>query len=284
MPGDDDFERMIASLTLESLDQNLFRGFTPEPHLGRVFGGQVLAQSMNAACRTVDEDRRVHTMHAYFLRPGNPKRPIIYDVDPIRDGKRFTTRRVIARQNGKAIYSTSISFQVPEDGLDHQDPMPAVGDPESYPSDEERRNNDYARVNKEAFLPIEYRPTFDELDRSLTPRDQMFGVWVRPKGRLGDDVSLHQCVVAYLSDNYLMSTALRHHGKRWNDEDLQTASIDHALWFHGDFRADDWLYYDLSSPRSFGGRGVNFGRLYTRDGRMVATSAQEGLMRWTDND
>lgn len=278
---DDDFKQMFDCLNLEQLDVYLFRGYTPNPGRFRVFGGQVLAQSMNAASRTMSEDRRVHSMHAYFLRPGDASNPIIFEVDPIRDGRGFSTRRVVARQSGKAIFSASISYQVPEDGLEHQVNMPAAPSPEDTGSDEQRRIKDAERGGIPPFMPIEYRPTFDDKDREKKPDQQIFGVWMRPRGQLGDNPFDHQCLLAYMSDNYLMSTALRHHGKRWNDTELQAASLDHALWFYGDFRADDWLYYDMSSPRSFGGRGINFGRIYTRDGRLIAASAQEGLMRWT---
>jgi len=284
MDNPSDFQRLLACIELEPLDTFLFRGLTPGDRGRRVYGGQVLAQAMNAAARTVEEDRQAHSLHAYFLRPGNPRQPIIYEVDPIRDGRRFSTRRVIARQSGRAIFSTSVSYQIPEDGLEHQTLMPGVPEPMSLDDDLPLRRKMAEKHGEAGFHPIEYRPVEGYDDWPTSEGEARFGVWFRTRERLDDNPGLHQAMVAYMSDNHLMSTALRPHGRRFDNPDLQTASLDHALWFYGPMRADEWLYYDLSSPRSFGGRGSNFGRIYTADGRLIATVAQEGLMRWTDCD
>ncbi|MCG3171322.1 MAG: Acyl-CoA thioesterase 2 [Pseudomonadales bacterium] len=277
-----DLDRLLDVLNVEQLDTLLFRGFTPESRNPRVYGGQVLAQALNAADRCVTPGRRAHSLHAYFLRPGDPARPIIYEVDPIRDGRRFATRLVVARQGGKAIFNASISYQVPERGLEHQDTLREVPPPE----DVERHYDYYLRLNQEApgsyhvpsWNPIDYRPLIPVDRPTMDKHPPRSGAWMRTNGRLGDDPSVHAQMLAYMSDSFLMSTSLLPHALRFDDPSIETASIDHALWFYGDFRADDWIFYDLSSPRSGGGRGFNLGALYTRDGRLIATAAQEGLM------
>lgn len=284
-----DLEQLLGILQVEQLDTNLFRGVTPPEREQRVYGGQVLAQAMNAATRSVSGGRRVHSQHAYFLRPGDPSRPIIYEVDPIRDGRRFSTRRVVARQGGRAIFNTSISYQDPEPGMEHQQPMPAVPPPEELENEVEfytRKSREQPdRYHPPRNRPIDYRP-LRHLERHVYPKqDPVFGVWMRTNGPMPDDPGLHAQLLAYMSDSFLMSTALLPHGLSFDNHAIQTASLDHGLWFYGDCRADEWLYYHLASPRAASGRGFNVGYVYARDGRLVATAVQEGLMRWrTDED
>ncbi len=277
-----DLQQLRDNLHVEQLDTNLFRGVTPRGRNPRIYGGQVLAQAMNAATRSVDPGRRVHSQHAYFLRPGDPARPVIYEVDPIRDGRRFSTRRVVARQGGRAIFNTAISYQAPERGLEHQDPMPEVPAPETIESGfaylTRMAEQDPARYQAPESDAIDYRPLAYLDEREPPPGPARFGVWMRANGTLGDAPALHAELLAYMSDSYLMSTALLPHGRGYSDPQLETASLDHGLWFYGDFRADEWLYYHLVSPRAGGGRGFNVGSVYTRDGRLVATAVQEGLM------
>lgn len=280
---DQDIDRLLGLLNVEQLDTCLFRGRSPSGRTRRVYGGQVLAQAMNAATRTVDPGRRVHSQHAYFLRPGDPARPIIYDVDPIRDGKRFSTRRVVARQGGRAIFNTSISFQLPEPGLEHQDPMPDVPPPESLESDFDYYTRRAAELPGQQRPPRHHAVDYRVIDRTdpiaHPPAPARYGVWMRANGTVPDQPGIHETLLAFMSDNYLMSTALRPHGRGYDHPELQTASIDHGLWFYDAFRADEWLYYHLLSPRAAQGRGLNVGYVYTRDGRLVATAVQEGLMR-----
>jgi acyl-CoA thioesterase-2 len=283
-----DLDDLLAVLHVEQLDTYIFRGLTLPSSNPRIYGGQALAQAMNAATRTVDSARRVHSLHAYFLRPGDPSRPILYDVDPIRDGRRFSTRRVVGWQGGRAMFSTSISFQIPEQGLDHQDSMPDVPPPESLEGEFAYRSR-MAQEHPESFrvprrAPVDYRPVEPINRHRPAKRPPVFGVWMRTNGTIGDEPGMHYALAAYMSDNYLMSTALLPHGYAYDSAELQTASIDHGLWFYGDFRADEWLYYELRSPRASGGRGFNMGSIYTRDGRLVATAVQEGLMRFRGGD
>jgi acyl-CoA thioesterase-2 len=277
-------ETLLTILDLEPLERNLFRGRSPQSGWQRVFGGQVIGQALVAAARTV-EGRDAHSLHAYFMRPGDPLVPIIYEVDRIRDGKSFATRRVVAIQHGEAIFSMSVSFQVAEDGLDHQVAMPQVPPPEDLPSEAEL---------KEAFLegapepvkrywererPIELRPVDVRHYVSREKLAPIQRVWVRATGRLPDDPDIHRCVLAYASDFTLLDTSLFAHGRAIFDHDLQAASLDHALWFHRPFRADEWLLYSEDSPSASGARGFNRGSLFSRDGRLIASVAQEGLIR-----
>jgi acyl-CoA thioesterase-2 len=281
-------EELLELLHVEQLDTFLFRGLSPAGRSRRVYGGQVLAQAMNAATRSVDPARRVHSQHAYFLRPGNPLRPIIYDVDPIRDGRRFSTRRVVARQDGRAIFNTSLSFQVPEPGLEHQEPMPDVPPPESIESDYDYYRRLAADQPERRRAPgkraLDYRVIERADPVAHPPTPARHGVWMKVLGRLPDGPGIHETLLAFMSDNYLMSTALRPHGRGYDHPELQTASIDHGLWFYDTFRADEWLYYHLASPRAAQGRGFNLGYVYTQDGRLVATAVQEGLMRLRGDD
>jgi acyl-CoA thioesterase-2 len=278
-------QELLSVLDLETLEVNLFRGRSPDVGWQRVFGGQVIGQALVAACRTV-EDRQPHSMHAYFLLPGDPKVPIVYEVDRIRDGKSFTTRRVIAIQHGQPIFSMSVSFHNNEPGgLAHQIDMPAVPKPEELPSEAEIRERvlplmpDPVRRYYERERPIELRPV--EYGRYLGKKseDGKFNVWIRATGRLPDDPAIHRAVLAYLSDMTLLDTALIAHGKSIFQRSMQVASLDHALWFHRPFRADEWLLYAQDSPNTGGARGLTRGLIYTQSGRLVASVAQEGLIR-----
>jgi acyl-CoA thioesterase-2 len=282
-------EALLAILDLEPLERNLFRGRSPADSMRRVFGGQVIGQALVAASRTVEADRGVHSLHAYFMRPGDPAVPIIYDVDRIRDGKSFTTRRVVAIQHGTAIFSMSASFQVEEPGLDHQASAPEVPDPESLPGEIELMQRfikdipEPARKYWQRERPIELRPV--SLDYYLSPREPhepAHQVWFRARSALPDDPALHQAVLAYASDMMLIGTALYPHGRSIFDAGMQVASLDHAIWFHRPFRADEWLLYAQDSPSASGARGFARGAIFTRDGSLAASVAQEGLIRVRD--
>jgi len=277
-------DQLLTILDIERLEENLFRGLSPQVGWQRVFGGQVIGQALVAANRTVN-GRLAHSLHAYFLRAGDPSVPIIYNVDRIRDGGSFTTRRVVAVQHGQAIFSMAASFHREETGLEHQIKMPEVPPPESLPSEAELKACLIDRVPPqvkaywERERPLEIRPV--DLSRYLTPgnHDPSQQVWIRATGELSNDQSLHQCVLAYASDFTLLDTALIAHGRFVFDPKLILASLDHALWFHRKLRADEWLLYAQDSPISGGGRAFCRGMLFTRDGKLVASTAQEGLLR-----
>ncbi|HWC93608.1 MAG TPA: acyl-CoA thioesterase II [Pseudolabrys sp.] len=278
-------QEMLDILDLEPLEVNLFRGRSPQAGWQRVYGGQVIGQALVAAVRTVDASRPPHSMHAYFLLPGDPKVPIIYDVDRIRDGKSFTTRRVTARQHGHPIFSMLVSFHVHEEGLDHQAKMPDVPPPENLPTESEMRAKmlptmpDPVRRYYERERPIELRPVeFDRYGGKKYP-DGRFHLWIRATGRLPDDPAIHQCVLAYASDMTLLDASLAPHGRTLFEREFMAASLDHALWLHRPFRADDWLLYAQDSPNMHGSRGYSRGLIFTRDGTLVASVAQEGLVR-----
>jgi acyl-CoA thioesterase-2 len=273
---------LVDILDLEAIEENIFRGRSPEEKRQRVFGGQVAGQALVAAGRTVDPDRLVHSLHAYFLRPGDPSIPILYEVDRIRDGKSFTTRRVVAIQHGKAIFNLSASFHVQEDGLDHQIPAPPAPDPESLPTFHERMapwkdklGDWYTRPR-----PIDMRFVREPVrNTDMGPRSPEQQVWIRADGTLPDDPLLHACVVAYASDMSLLDSILLAHGISWEQDNFMGASLDHAMWFHRPFRADQWLLYDQESPSSHGARGLAVGRIFTEDGTHVVSVMQEGLVR-----
>lgn len=278
-------QELLTVLDLEPLDVNLFRGRSPQVGWQRVFGGQVIGQALVAAVRTVDASRPPHSMHAYFLLPGDPKVPIIYDVDPLRDGKSFTTRRVTARQHGHAIFSMLASFHGDEPGLDHQAAMPDVPPPEQLPDETEMRKSllptmpEPVRRYYERERPIELRPVqFDRYAGKKYPAGD-FHVWIRATGRLPDDPAIHQSVLAYASDMTLLDASLMRHGRSLFEKEFMAASLDHALWLHRPFRADDWLLYAQDSPNLHGSRGFARGLIFTRDGTLVASVAQEGLVR-----
>ena len=283
-----ELNELVKFLNVEQIDKFLFRGVSPDTSRKRVYGGQVLAQAINAALRTVSPERKVHSLHAFFLRPGNPDAPIIYDVDPIRDGKSFTTRRVVAIQNGKAIFNASMSFQIVEKGLEHQTDMPDVPGPNGLVSDAEylqrlaKTHPNLVTPAMKLALPIEIRrinPLDPMAPKKVKPET---GLWMRAKGELGSDPITHQSMLAYLSDYYFMATALLPHGISIIDSKVQGASLDHLLYFHDDLKADEWLYYHMYSPVASGGRGLNRGTIYSQDGRLVASTVQEGLIRIRD--
>jgi acyl-CoA thioesterase-2 len=277
-------DQLLSILDIETLEVNLFRGLSPQVGWQRVFGGQVIGQALVAANRTVN-GRLAHSLHAYFLRAGDPSVPIIYNVDRIRDGGSFSTRRVVAVQHGLAIFSMAVSFHKEETGLEHQIKMPEVPPPESLPSESELKECLIDRLPEpvkaywQRERPIEIRPV--DLSRYLSPENRAPSqqVWIRATGQLGDDQSLHQCVLAYASDFTLLDTALSAHGRFVFDPRLMLASLDHALWFHRKLRADDWLLYAQDSPISGAGRAFCRGMLFTREGELVASTAQEGLLR-----
>jgi acyl-CoA thioesterase-2 len=275
---------LIELLELEPLELNLFRGVSPDEERQRVFGGQVAGQALVAAGRTV-EHGLVHSLHAYFLRPGDPHVPIIYDVDRIRDGNSFTTRRVVAIQHGRAIFNLAASFHIDETGPEHQYPMPDVPPPEELPTLRERfePHKDRFSVDFSEWLererPIDSRAVEAPRWIDPTPREAEQHVWIRANGRLPDDPLLHACVVAYASDLTLLDTAVMSHQINYYDDNFMIASLDHAMWFHRPFRADEWLLYHQKSPSAYGARGLAEGFIYTRDGHLAITVIQEGLMR-----
>lgn len=276
-------ETLLAILDLESLEKNLWRGISPGLGWGRVYGGQVIAQSLVAASRTV-EGRFVHSLHGYFMLPGDPAKPILYEVDRIRDGRSFTTRRVRAIQNGESIFAMMASFHAEEPGLHHQAPMPPVPSPESLPGGAallpfiedlpEARRAFWTRER-----PIELRPCDPERYFHRRPADPVQSVWFRATAPLPDDPTLHAVVLAYASDMTLLDSSTVPHGKSVALPEIQAASLDHALWFHEPFRADQWLLYAQDSPWSGHARGLGRGLVYTQDGRLVASVVQEGLIR-----
>jgi acyl-CoA thioesterase-2 len=277
-------QTMLDVLNIEQLEVNLFRGRSPQDRWQRVFGGQVIGQALVAATRTV-EGRSPHSLHAYFLIGGDPKVPIIYEVDRIRDGKSFTTRRVVAIQHGQAIFTLMVSFHNDEAGLEHQSTMPDVPPPEDLPTEAEIRATVLPSMPEavqryyQSARPIELRPV--EYGRYLGKKtdDGKFNVWIRATGKLPDDPAIHQCVLAYASDMSLLDAALVPHGRSLFENEFMGASLDHALWLHRPFRADEWLLYAQESPSMTGSRGFSRGLIYRRDGALVANVTQEGLVR-----
>ena len=273
---------LVSILDLENIEVNVFRGVSPEDHgMQRVFGGQVAGQALVAAARTVD-DGFVHSLHAYFLRPGDPAVPILYLVDRIRDGKSFTTRRVVAIQHGQTIFNLQASFHRPEPGYEHQIDMPTgLPRPETLP-DFKTRMAPYREQLGDWYdrpRPIDMRYVDKmPMERGIEDRRPYQRVWMKTDGALPDDPVLHACVVTYASDMTLLDTTLLPQGKRWGD-DVQMASLDHAMWFHRPFRADGWLLYDQYTPSTFGARGLANGSIYSIDGRLVVSVVQEGLVR-----
>lgn len=275
---------LLAILDLEQLERNLFRGRSPQVGWQRVFGGQVIGQALVAACRTV-EGRSPHSLHAYFLLPGDPSVPIIYEVDRIRDGKSFTTRRVVAIQHGAAIFSMSASFHIEEGGYSHQMKMPDVPGPDGLPSEREIKESvlpmmpDPVRAYYERERPIELRPVEFKRYISREPMPPSFHVWIRATSRLPDDPAIHQSVLAYASDMTLLDSTLIPHGRTVFERSIQAASLDHALWIHRPFRADEWLLYAQDTPSTSGALGFARGLIFNQAGELVASVAQEGLIR-----
>ncbi len=275
---------LLSHLSLERLEDNLFRGESRDIGGKSVFGGQVLGQALIAAEQTV-EGRQAHSLHAYFLRPGDLQAPIIYEVERIRDGRSFATRRVVAIQHGRPIFNMSVSFQVAEKGFEHQAPMPEVPGPEGLLSTLELRRQVMDRIPARlretltAEGPVELRPV-QVLDPLNPERHAPFQhVWLRTVGALPDPIAVHQAILAYCSDFTLLGTALLPHGVSFFQPEVQAASLDHAMWFHRPFRIDDWLLYAMDSPSAGNGRGLGRGSIFARDGRLIASVAQEGVIR-----
>jgi acyl-CoA thioesterase-2 len=278
---------LLELLDLEPIEVNIFRGRSPDEDRQRVFGGQVAGQALVAAGRTVDADRRVHSLHAYFLRPGDPTIPILYNVDRIRDGKSFTTRRVVAIQHGEAIFHLSASFHVDEPGFDHSAPMPDVPGPDDLPTWEDRMKAMAAHVPPwftrprpidTRFVDEPWRATGGDVE---APREPHQRVWMRANGSLPDDPLLHACVVAYASDMTLLDSVVLPHRDLVMGGGMMMASLDHAMWFHRAFRADEWFLYDQESPSAHGARGLSSGRIFRPDGVLAVSVVQEGLVRIT---
>lgn len=282
----DRLQRLIAHLSLERIEENLYRGPSVDPGWGRVYGGQVLAQAIQASAATVDNGHRIHSMHAYFLLPGDVNIPVLYDVDRIRNGHSFTTRRTMAIQHGEAILNMSASFQKVEPGFEHQEAMPDVPPPEDLRDDYERAQDlvkdlpEYVRKLANIRTPFETRTVGDLVNPvNPAPRPPRRMLWFRTSDGLPDDYHLHCTLLAYASDHDFLTTSLLPHGVTWLTPKIQLASLDHAMWFHHDFRVDDWLLYVVDSPSAANARGLVFGKFYTRDGTLVASSAQQGLIR-----
>jgi acyl-CoA thioesterase-2 len=275
-------EFLVHLLDLETIEVNVYRGINPKEERQRTFGGQVAAQALMAAGRTVDQGR-VHSLHSYFLRPGDPTTPILYEVDRIRDGKSFSTRRVVAVQHGRAIYNMQASFHTDEISIEHQVAMPDVPGPETVDSLVDRVQSEFGEVDDwfSRQHPIDQR-FLGELpwspNRSKDPNQR---IWIKADGPLPDDPLLHACVVTYASDMSLFDAILKPHAIKWDDGSFMGASLDHCMWFHHDLRADEWLLFDTDSPIAFGGRGLARGFLFSRDGELKVSMVQEGLTRVT---
>lgn len=279
-------DELVTLLALERIEENLFRGQSQDLGWGTVFGGQVLGQALSAAVQTVPAERHAHSLHAYFLRPGDVSKPIVYEVDRIRDGSSFTTRRVVAIQSGHAIFNLAASFQKLEDGFEHQDAMPDVPAPETLPTEQERvakyaqRLPKVLRERAVAERSFELRPCEATDDPFLpSPAKASRSLWLRTSGKLPDDPALHRYLLAYASDYSFLTTSLLPHGVTWLTPGMQVASLDHVMWFHAPFRCDDWLLHVMDSQVARGARGLVRGRIFTRDGKLVASTAQEGLIR-----
>ncbi len=282
-------EELVELLSLEEIDRNLFRGRQPDTQLQRVFGGQVAAQALIAACRTVDSRYHAHSLHSYFLLPGDTAVPIVYDVEQLRDGRSFATRRVVARQHGRAIFFLTASFQVEEDGFDHQDAMPQAPPPEEGVAladllrargeeEGERFAREWSALDVR-YVGVSGRGLPDDPGRPARAR-----LWIRVNGPLSDDPLQHLAAFTYASDLTLLGVSLVPHGVTIGSPGLQPASLDHAMWFHRPFRADQWWLYDQHSPAAQGGRGLAMARVWSQDGRLVSSVAQEGLVRLRARD
>ncbi len=277
-------QELLLLLDLEKIEENYYRGRSQDLGFGSVFGGQVLGQALAAAKNSVG-NRRIHSLHCYFLRSGDVKRPILYVVDRIRDGRSFTTRRVVAYQKDKAIFNMSASFQIDEKGFEHHAEMPDVPGPEALMSELEMARKVKDRIPdeiREKFIcdrPIEIRPVHPVDYFNPDKRPPVNCSWFRTVGKMPDERTAHECLLAYASDFSLLGTCMLPHGVSWAQKNIQTASIDHAMWFHRDFRLDDWLLYAMDSPSASNARGLNLGNIFTRDRKLVASVAQESLIR-----
>ncbi|MGV0034579.1 MAG: acyl-CoA thioesterase II [Candidatus Azotimanducaceae bacterium WSBS_2022_MAG_OTU7] len=283
----EELQDLLNLLDIEQIEVNMFRGVSPAEGWQRVYGGQVIGQALVAASRTVEDVNRVaHSLHGYFLRPGDTTIPILFSVDRIRDGRSFNTRRVVAIQRGQAIFSMSVSFQVMEEGLHHQIDMPAGIKPPEECATEAELHEAYIDKIPEEFKnnfdrprPIEMRFVEPINDFDPEPMEPYQHVWIKAADTMPDDIRLNQCLLAYASDMTLLDTCYRPHGMGWSNENFQVASLDHSMWFHRPFKTDEWLLYAQDSPYSGGARGFNRGSFYTQDGQLIASATQEGLIR-----
>lgn len=276
---------LVRVLQVEKLEENFFQGIAPPGGRGRSFGGQVVGQALMAAIETVDSDRPAHSLHAYFMRPGDATKPVLYQVERDRDGGSFATRRVVAIQHGQPILNLAASFHRVETGFHHQDEMPDVPAPEDLESEVElaaRFKGELPPAYKEWLTvprPVEMRPVEVRFPLDRNPRKAWQAVWFRVRGSVGENLAMHHAALAFASDYGLLATSMMPHGKGFPDHDMQLASLDHTLWIHDEFKVDEWLLYVMDSPWSGGARGFNRGSVFTRDGRLVASVAQEGLIR-----
>ena len=278
-------EELLDQLKLEAIEENIFRGQSQDYGFGRVYGGQVIGQALSAARQTVPSERHVHSFHSYFLREGDVNLPIVYNVDCIRDGKSFTTRRVVAIQKGQPIFNLSASFHIQEDGFEHQDDMPACQDPEGLVSDLELRNQMKElmppaireKLTRESPIDIRYEePANPYIPAKCPPLNKL---WIKAAGSLPDVPGVHKYLLAFASDMSFLPTALFPHGARFLQPNIQLASLDHAMWFHRPFSMDEWLLYSIDSPNASGARGLVRGQIFDQKGRLVASTMQEGLIR-----
>ncbi len=282
----DVLNELLDILKLEKIEENFFRGKSQDIGFGNLYGGQVLGQALSAASYTVDDSRSAHSLHAYFIKPGDANLPIIYEVDPVRDGKSFTTRRVKAIQKGSAILTLEASFQLSEEGFDHQTEMPAVPGPDGIMSESERLESikHLIPVNiREKLIrerPIEFRHVNPVNPFAPEKMEPLRYIWFKTIHKMPDDLSIHKYLLAYASDYGLVGTALYPHGHTFWEPELQVASLDHAMWFHRDFRMDDWLLYVMDSPSACSARGLNRGTIFSKGGTLVASTIQEGLIRY----
>ena len=277
-------DNVIKVLALEEIELNHYLGSSPNSNWHSVYGGQVIAQAMVAASKTISSDRQAHSLHGYFLRPGNPEIPILYKVDPLRDGKSFTTRRVVATQKGEAIFTLAASFQVEEEGLEHQLAMPEITQPEELIDEDQTISNELEKgpdhLNDfftSSLVQIRQVEPWDPIRAEKTPPRQLS--WMRTRETLPKDNLAHQCVLAYLSDYTILNTASKHHGISYFQDNFHIVSLDHSMWFHKEFAADEWLLYVQDSPSASGSRAFTRGLIYNLAGNLVASSSQEGLMR-----
>jgi acyl-CoA thioesterase II len=281
-------ENLVALLDLEKIEENLFRGQSQDLGWGVVYGGQVLGQALSAAAYTIPEGRHIHSLHSYFLRPGDVSAPIVYNVDRIRDGSSFHTRSVVAIQHGVPIFNLSASFQKVEKGFEHQDEMPVVAPPESLPTEQERQLKyaslmpDFIKERLKADRALDSRMVEDDANPALEKKNGVRHVWFKTKQPIRDEPRIHQALLAYASDYAFMTTAMKPHGVTWLTPGMQVASIDHAVWFHAPFRADEWLLHCMESPRAVNARGLTRGKIFSQSGVLVASTMQEGLMRFRE--
>ncbi len=283
---DNILDELVKLLELEKIEETIFRGNSQDLGFGNVFGGQVLGQALSAASQTVSQERGAHSLHAYFLRPGNARLPIVYNVDCIRDGTSFTTRRVVAIQKGRAIFSMAASFQIEEAGFDHQASFPDVPEPEKIQSEVEMarsvKDKIPAKIRDKIICdkPIEIRPVNPVNPFAPEKKAPVKYVWFKAISKLPNDIAVHKYMLAYASDFGLVSTSLYPHGHTFWESRMQVASLDHAMWFHRDFRMDEWLLYVIESPNASNARGLSHGKIFTRKGKLVASTTQEGLIRY----